>query len=408
VTVDSVFQIGSITKVLTATLIMQLVDEGLLDLDAPIRTYLSDFAVADGRASEVVTIRHFLCHTSGIEGDLFVDSGRGVDTVARLQDMGRLLPQLFPPGERMSYCNFGFAMLGRVIEVITGLTYDAAIRKRLFEPLRMRHALTLPEDTLRFRCAIGHVPDPRHPAENRITPIPWLSQGQKAAGATPSMAVGDLLKFVALHLDKGRNRDGEQLLSTASVRAMQRPQIKLPRHAPRGVTDWGLGWFLGRWSSQRVIGHDGGTIGQYAFLRVLPHAGLAVALFTNGGDAVGLYDEIFGATFARRARVRMPVLPEPQPGLRADPGRIVGCYENLSSRMIVQSLETGIQLSVERRGGTIAGVDLPATPVQFVDRNAVRAVTGDAVLDRTVVTFEGGDAARPAYASLGSRLFRRI
>src|SRR5262245_42703805 len=78
-TTDSLFQIGSITKVWTATLVLQLVDEGLLDLDAPIRTYLPDFRVADEETSRGVSARHLLTHTSGIDGDHFADTGRGDD-----------------------------------------------------------------------------------------------------------------------------------------------------------------------------------------------------------------------------------------------------------------------------------------------------------------------------------------
>ncbi|MEJ2088537.1 MAG: serine hydrolase, partial [Gammaproteobacteria bacterium] len=228
VTTDSVFQIGSISKIFTTTLIMQLVDEGLLDLDAPVCDYLPGFAVADGTVSRSVTPRHFLTHSSGIEGDFFVDSGRGDDSVARLQDMGTMLPNLFPPGERLSYCNFGFAMLGRIIEVLTGLTWDRAMRERLFEPLGMEHALTLPEETVKFRAAIGHVPNPTRRSENMITPMPWLFFGQKAAGTTPTMSAADLLKFAAMHLDRGTTKSGERILSRQSVRQMQQPQMRLP------------------------------------------------------------------------------------------------------------------------------------------------------------------------------------
>ena len=126
-TTDTVFQIGSISKIFTTTLVMQLVDEGVVDLDEPLRSYLPGFRVADGNASNTVTVRQLLCHSSGIEGDLFVDSGRGDDCVARLQDMGRLLPQLFAPGERLSYCNFGFAMLGRQVDLCG--TLPASIRR---------------------------------------------------------------------------------------------------------------------------------------------------------------------------------------------------------------------------------------------------------------------------------------
>jgi CubicO group peptidase (beta-lactamase class C family) len=83
VTTDSVFQIGSITKVWTATVIMQLVDEGRIELDAPVRTYLPEFEVADADVTERVTVRHLLTHTSGIQGDHFEDTGRGDDCLER-------------------------------------------------------------------------------------------------------------------------------------------------------------------------------------------------------------------------------------------------------------------------------------------------------------------------------------
>lgn len=92
VTTDTVFQIGSISKVFTATLVMQLVDEGLLSLDTPIAKYLPEFHVADDKTRRAVTARHFLSHSSGIDGDFFPDTGRDDDAIARLVDMSALLP----------------------------------------------------------------------------------------------------------------------------------------------------------------------------------------------------------------------------------------------------------------------------------------------------------------------------
>ena len=82
-TADSVFQIGSITKLWTSTLVMQLVDEGLVDLDQPVRTYLPDFTIADEEAAARITVRQLLTHTSGFEGDIFTDTGRGDDCVEK-------------------------------------------------------------------------------------------------------------------------------------------------------------------------------------------------------------------------------------------------------------------------------------------------------------------------------------
>ena len=102
-TTDSVFQIGSVTKVWTAALVMQLVDEGLVDLDAPVRRYLPRFAVADPVVTVTVTVRQLLSHTGGFAGDLFEDTGRGDDALDRLLVFMRTgAHQVHPPGELFS------------------------------------------------------------------------------------------------------------------------------------------------------------------------------------------------------------------------------------------------------------------------------------------------------------------
>lgn len=408
VTTSSLFQIGSITKIFTTTLILQLQDEGLLDIDAPLRRYLPGFRVADDQASRTVTLRQLLCHSSGIEGDFFVDSGRGDDCISRLQDMGRLLPQVFPPGERMSYCNFGFAMLGRVIETLTGTSFDAAIRKRLFEPLDMTHAFTRPEDAIRFRTAVGHTPDPKRPDASRVTLMPWLPQGMKAAGSTPSMSVGDLMRFVHVHLNSGKSKAGRRILSAASVRSMMQRQIRLPKNAPRGMNAWGLGWTLGTWSGKRVVGHDGSTIGQNAFLRVLAEKKLAVGLLTNGGDALALFDDLFSRTFEQLGRVKPSQAPQPEKPVKIDPARVTGRFENLTGSLEISSDGDDYTLNVEPRPGMLAGLQITRTPLEFLDRNTARIASNDEQLNRTTLTFEGTDPGRPTFVGMASRLYRRV
>ncbi|MEX0751080.1 MAG: serine hydrolase domain-containing protein, partial [Dehalococcoidia bacterium] len=155
-TPDTLFQIGSITKVYTTTLIMQLVDEGRIDLDAPPSTYLPDLRFGDPKATPAITIRHLLTHTSGVDGDFFDDFGRGDDAVQRYVAASATLAQLFPPGAMWSYCNAGFVVLGRIIEVLTGMTWDAALKARLLEPLGVKHTVTLPEEALLHNTAAGH------------------------------------------------------------------------------------------------------------------------------------------------------------------------------------------------------------------------------------------------------------
>ena len=146
VTTDSVFQIGSITKVWTATVIMQLVDEGAVDLDSPVVEVLPELRLSDPDVTKSVTIRHLLTHTSGIDGDVFTDTGRGDDCLEKYVDLLAEAAQNHPLGATWSYCNSGFSLLGRVIEKLTGTTWDQALRDRLFTPLGLSRTMTLPEE----------------------------------------------------------------------------------------------------------------------------------------------------------------------------------------------------------------------------------------------------------------------
>jgi CubicO group peptidase (beta-lactamase class C family) len=128
-TTDSLFEIGSITKTFTATLVMQLVDEGLVDLDEPVRTYVPEFATPDREAAERVTVRQLLCHTSGIDGDVFDDFGCGDDALARYTEALKSRRQLHALGQMFSYCNSGYSVLGRLIERVSGLlSWDVALQ----------------------------------------------------------------------------------------------------------------------------------------------------------------------------------------------------------------------------------------------------------------------------------------
>ena len=265
VTADSIFQIGSITKVWTATVVMQLVDEGLADLDAPVVEVLPELRLADPDVTKHVTLRHLLNHTSGIDGDVFTDTGRGDDCIERYVELLGEQTQNHPLGATWSYCNAGFSVLGRVIEKLTGKTWDEALRERLFTPLQMEHAITLPEEALLHATAVGHV---TQDGEKSTAPIWQLPRSIGPAGLVTANAA-DVLAFARLHLTGGVGPDGTRLLSEESATAMAAHQADLPDKYSLGDS-WGLGWIRFGWDGQRLYGHDGNTIGQSAFLRVLP------------------------------------------------------------------------------------------------------------------------------------------
>lgn len=329
-TTDSLFQIGSITKVWTATLAMRLVDDGRLDLDAPVADVLPELRLADPEAAARVTARHLLTHTSGIDGDVFTDTGRGDDCleryVARLADEA----QNHPLGATWSYCNSGFSLLGRMIERLTGGTWDAALRELLVAPLGLRHTVTLPEEALLHRAAVGH-----HGIEEPTPTRVWgLPRALGPAGLISS-TVADVLAFARLHLTGGLGPDGSRVLGADSAAAMAAAQVELPgKHLL--ADSWGLGWSRIEWDGRRLIGHDGNTIGQSAYLRLLPEAGLAVVLLTNSDSARALYEDLFREVFAEVAGVTMPERPTPpaEP-VPVDPGPLLGTYERAGARLEV-------------------------------------------------------------------------
>ncbi len=321
-TPDSLFQIGSITKLYTATLVMQLVAEGVLDLDAPVVSVLPGFAVADAVASRTVTTRQLLSHTSGIDGDFFHDTGRGDDCVAAYVAACARLGQIHPPGATMSYCNSGFTVLGRIVEVLTGQVWDAVLRERLLDPLGARSTATLPEDVLRFRSALGHLGEPGD--EPVPAPVWGLARSAGPAG-TINATAADVVRFARLHLDGGRTPDGAVVLPDEHVAAMHRPFVQLPAgHAHRMC--WGLGWISYDWPGGRVIGHDGATVGQKAFLRAVPEAGVAAALLTNGGVPAEVYQRLFTELLSEHAGVTVPAFQPPAEPPAVDLSRYVGSY----------------------------------------------------------------------------------
>ena len=329
-TPDSVFQIGSITKVWTTTLVMQLVDEGLVDLDQPVQRYVPDFVLADESAAATITVRQLLCHTAGFEGDIFTDTGVGDDCIEKYVATLKDVPQLFEPGTMFSYNNAGFCVLGRLIEVMRAKPYDTCLHEHLFEPLGLTHAATGPYEAILYRAAVGHI-EPEPGAELQPAPMWALTRSNVSAGAMLAMRPRDLLAFAHMHMNAGAARDGNSVLSAAGVKAMQERQVELPYLGVMGDA-WGLGWEIFDWSGGQVIGHDGGTIGQSAFLRIVPGRDVAVALLTNGGRAIGVYEALFGHVLSELAGVEVPSFPvpptEPEP---VDAARYVGTY---ASRLV--------------------------------------------------------------------------
>ncbi|WP_283134279.1 serine hydrolase domain-containing protein [Rhizohabitans arisaemae] len=337
-TTDALFQVGSTTKVFTAALIMQLVEEGLLDLDKPVRTYLPEFGLADEAASASVTTRQLLTHTAGFEGDVFEDTGVEEDCLDRYLKFLAGVGQVHAPGELMSYCNAGYVVLGALVARLRGTTWEQAMRERLFAPLGIGHSAFSAKEAIVYRVSAGHIPGPDGPA---VSPDWEMARSNAPAGSTMCLTPSDLLRFGRTLMRGGVTDDGSRILSAESVAAMLTPQVSVPGVLFGEGAHWGLGIALYGWGDG-AYGHDGGTIGQSTTWVILPGAGLTLAMTMNGGDVMGLMHDFVHPIFRELAGVEPPASPVPPADpVQVDLSAYVGAYESGVARYEVELAEGG-------------------------------------------------------------------
>lgn len=407
VTPDSVFQIGSIGKIYTATVIMQMVDEGTVDLDEPVVTYVPELTLADPEATKTITVRQLLNHTSGIDGDHFEDFGRGDDCLERYVASMAELTQVTPPGRVFSYCNAGWVLAGRLVECVDGVGFDQAFTRRLFERLGMARSTMLPEEAILHGVSVGHTVDPGTKQASVVGQ--WMLPRSLGPAGLVCQPVGELLAFARLHLDHGRSPGGAQILSERSVAAMQQPSVTLPDPYTLGPA-WGLGWILFDWGREAVIGHDGATLGQGGFLRLVPERHLAVALLANSDTRAPVYKALFNDVFSDLAGMSIPELPEPAEDARGiDLVPYTGVYERAGTRMDFSIVGDHLELSVRNTGPLAAHLPVPP-PMRLrpVDKTTFVASSPEAVQPIPVVFFDFDGAGRPAFVHLGARATPRV
>ncbi|WP_300265670.1 serine hydrolase [Microbacterium sp.] len=326
-TPESVFQIGSITKVWTATLVMQLVDDGLVDLDEPVRTYLPEFRLGDDSATASITVRHLLTHRAGFEGDIFTDTGRGDDAIAKFVELLADMPQTSAPGEMFSYNNAGYILLGLLVERLRETTWEQALVERIAAPLGLERVSPSPYEAILHRAAVGHL-EAGEDGALTAAPIWAMARSNEPAGSMLAMTARDLAGFARMHLSEGKAPDGTTVLAESSARAMRAASVHLPVITGLG-TAWGLGWEIDRDDDVRLYGHDGNTVGQASFLRIAHDAQVAVVLLTNGGDGSGLLHDIVDPLLRELTGQGLPHTPEPPTEPAAiDATSYIGTYSN--------------------------------------------------------------------------------
>jgi CubicO group peptidase (beta-lactamase class C family) len=383
VTPETRFQVGSITKTFTGTAICELVANGVLDLDRPVREYLPDLALADADATQRVTLRHLLSHTGGWFGDYFDDTGWGDDAAAVYVGRMRDLPQQTPVGELWAYNNAGFALAGRVVEVVTGKTFEDAVQQLVFDPLELESTTFWPWDVMTERFAVGHV----GLGDEVQVARPWpVGRSAHAAGGIVS-TTPDLLKYARLHLEP-----------PPALAPMQEPQA-----ATADEGEWiGLTWY----GEDRfgTIRHGGGTNGQLSLLVLVPARAFALAVLTNHSPG-GL--QVINAALEAAGLAAGGPLPLDH----VETAEYAGVFETAVDRVTLTPLE-GARLRVESEelGGfpkkdSPPGPQLP--PAQAFFYSPERWYVDEGPLKGARGHFIRGDDGAVRWLRLGGRLYRR-
>jgi len=400
-TTDTVMHIGSITKTLNATLLMQLVDEGRVALDQPLKQYLPDFRVADPAATERITVKMLLNHTSGINGEITREAGhdheRIVDGVGRIAKMD----QLHEPGNDLSYCNPGTVLAGYLAQRLTDKSWYDLMKERLFAPLEMKHAVVVPEDALLYRASVGHFLNPADGTCTRTT-FAFLPLSYAPAGATAMLSATDLVTFARAHLNDGVGPNGKRILSGGGAAAMR---TKTASYQGAGFTEFGLGWQL---MPNGILTHGGGGPGILSSLYLHPASQTAIAVLTNAAHGNAVTAEFvrplvegWGGRVASDVTADLVKNAADGP---VDPARYLGTYEGYFSALRVIPQGNGIALTSRSKFKIYDSTSLAETaPVQL------RPITDrQFAYGSSVVTFINPDrTGKMGHIAMSGRLVKR-
>ena len=261
--------VGSTTKPLTATAIMQLVEAGAVELDAPVTRYLPWFTLDDPRSGEI-TVKQLLNHTSGIPASASLDGRQEPDALERRVRSLEWERLNGAPGSRFEYGNDGFNTAGLIVQVVSGMPYEQYIAEKLLTPLKMTRSTFEPGKATELGVAQGYLKrkGQLRPEKTRLT------KAYNPAGMLLTCAE-DSGRFLAATLNGG-TLDGARVLSEGSVSKMQAPTVRI-----NGTLAYGLGWFLSKQEGLQAVVHPGEILTMGSMWVLAPEKKLGVAVLTN-------------------------------------------------------------------------------------------------------------------------------
>jgi CubicO group peptidase (beta-lactamase class C family) len=398
VTVDTLFQTGSISKTFTGTLMMMLVEQGRVDLDAPVRKYIKDFKVQDKEVSKKVTVRQLLTHMGGWIGDYFNDFGNGDDALDKMVKDIAKMAQIQPLGTIWSYNNTGFNVASRIIEIVTKKSYEQTMQEMLLTPLGLDMTFFYPSDILfTHRFVVGHQ---QVDGKVKVT-RPWaIGRAGNGVGGVVS-TVHDLLKYARFHMSNGR----KGVISGKSLKAMRVPQADAGARGMMGIT-----WFIRKVGDTTAYAHGGATHGQQAYFFFIPDQDFACAILTNSDDGgiitAGVFSKALDLYFGAKAK-----LPKPIETSNRELKEYTGRYK-IGTECFDLKVKNGyliyhhIPLGGFPMPDTPPGPALPSMRFAFYDRDKVIGL--DEPYKDALGEFFRDDKGRPQFFRIGGRAHLKI
>lgn len=288
VTPQTAFQIGSTTKSFTALAIMQLVEMGDVELDAPVQTYIPWFRTADESASAQITVKHLLIQTSGFSntaGHLELTasdlSEQAIENSVRALKNVALVRA---PGGAYEYSNINYTVLGLVVQMASGQSYESYIQEHIFDPLEMRHSFTSKEEAEQGGLSTGHVTFFGLPLAKDLP----FNRGNISGGHLFCSAE-DMAHYLIAQLNEGRYGD-VSVISPQGMDAMHQPIVN--SDAPGEY--YGMGWAISSVNGLPVIRHEGENGNYSTALILLPQERLGIVVMSNvnGGSVLQATSQI--------------------------------------------------------------------------------------------------------------------
>lgn len=377
------FRIGSVTKLFTWTAIMQLADEGKIDLDADVNTYLKDMKIPDTYPGRPVTVRNLMTHTAGFEDGGLRTVGTDPKNLTPFRQYCKenIPARVFPPGKVTSYSNYGTTLAAVIVEDVSGMPYEEYLTTRILAPLEMDRTSIredLPPD-LAARLSRGYAYAAN---ENSVAEDDIIVIGPAGTISAPSP---DMAKFMIAHLNNGTYRDATILSERATGLMHARAFTNDPR-----VSGVCLGFYEQHYNGLRTIGHDGDTTLFHSRLILIPEkqAGYFVSYNSAGGGLAR--DEFHEAFMNHYYPAPQSPVPKPDPVNVPQLQKYAGTYEmnrhNYArfEKVLNPLVQIGVTVSGDGTLLTTTGSDLVETdPGVFVRADGTRPANGGLVFHTT-------------------------